>query len=131
MVLPVLDNLKHSITQIVKIYNIDVSGAPTGRPLKIQILDALALALYQHQSTRATKISVYRDLQDVLHCSYKTFVVSINNVARLAGKILMYLMQANATIAHMVKYTDATDLPVCLKKNADKHKVINYPSFFS
>lgn len=124
MVLTVLNDLKHSITQIVKIYNINTSGAPTGRPRKIQIIDALALALYQHQSTRATKISVYRDLKNVLHCSYKTFVVSLNHVARLAGKILMYLMQANATVSHMVKYTDATDLPVCLKKNADKHKVM-------
>lgn len=124
MALTLLHDLKHSITHIVKIYNIDTSAAPTGRPRKIQIIDALALALYQHQSTRATKISVYRDLQNVLHCSYKTFVVSLNNVARLAGKILMYLMQANASMSHMVKYTDATDLPVCLKKNADKHKVM-------
>ena len=124
MVLTVLDNLKHSITQIVKIYNIDVSGAPTGRPRKIQILDALALALYQHQSTRATKISVYRDLQNVLHCSYKTFVVSLNNAGALAAQILVYLMQTNISQSHVIKYTDATDIPVCLKKNADKHKVM-------
>ena len=124
MVLPVLDNLKHSITQIVKIYNIDISGAPTGRPRKIQIIDALTLALYQHRSTRATKISVYRDLQNVLHCSYKTFVVSLNSVATLAAEILMYLMRTNASQSHFIKYTDATDLPVCLKKNADKHKVM-------
>ena len=27
--------------------------------------------------------------------------------------------------AHLVKYTDATDIPVCLKKNADSHKTMN------
>ena len=88
------------------------------------MLDALALALYQHQSTRATKISVYRDLKKDLHCSYKTFVVSVNTAGILAGKILILMMQHNKAFAHPVKYTDATDLPVCLKKNADKHKTM-------
>src|SRR3990167_10330155 len=113
MVLAVLNDLKQSITQIVEIYNIDVSGAPTGRPRKISVIDALALALYQHQSTRATKISVYRDLQNVLHCSYKTFVVSLNNAGALAAQILVYLMQTNISQSHVIKYTDATDIPVC------------------
>ncbi len=124
MVLSTLKNLKRSITQIIKIYNINVSAAPTGRPRKIPIIDALALALYQHQSTRATKISVYRDLKNTLRCSYKTFVVSLNAAGALAGRILMILMKFFATVSHPIKYTDATDLPVCLKKNADKHKTM-------
>lgn len=124
MVLAILNNLKRSITQITKQFNLNTSGAPTGRPRKIPIIDALALALYQHQSTRCTKISVYRDLKKYLHCSYKTFVVSLNSVGTLAGRILMHLMRFNATSSHPIKYTDATDLPVCLKKNADKHKIM-------
>ena len=124
MNLLILDNLKQSITQIVQMYNLNISSAPTGRPRKIQTIDALALALYQHQSTRVTKISVYRDLKNQLSCSYKTFVVSINSVGVLAGKILLLIIQLNTNSAHLVKYTDATDLPVCLKKNADKHKVM-------
>jgi len=28
------------------------------------------------------------------------------------------------TYQHLVKYTDATDIPVCLKKNADSHKTM-------
>lgn len=124
MELAILDNLKQSITQIVKVHNLNISPAPTGRPRKIPMIDALALALYQHQSTRATKISVYRDLKNQLPCSYKTFVVSLNKVGTLAGHILILLMQLNTASAHVVKYTDATDLPVCLKKNADKHMVM-------
>ncbi|PJB61934.1 MAG: hypothetical protein CO095_19625, partial [Armatimonadetes bacterium CG_4_9_14_3_um_filter_58_7] len=31
----------------------------------------------------------------------------------------------NKQTAHVVKYTDATDIPVCLKKNADSHKTMN------
>lgn len=59
-----------------------------------------------------------------LKCSYKTFVVSLNKSAILAKQILEKLMAAFATEAHPIKYTDSTDLPVCLKKNADKHRVM-------
>ncbi len=124
MRLTIYDNLKQSITRIVKLFNINTSAAPTGRPRKIPILDALTLALYQHTSTRCTKISVYRDLENILNCSYKTFVVSVNASAVLAKKILEILMSMFARKAHPIKYTDATDIPVCLKKNADKHKTM-------
>lgn len=124
MTLSILTNLKRIVTHISIAYNLNTSVAPTGRPRKISIIDALTLALYQHTSTRGTKISVYRDLKNVLHCSYKTLVVSMNNSAVLAKKILSILMNVFAKEAHPIKYTDATDIPVCLKKNMDKHKTM-------
>src|SRR3989338_2672523 len=33
-------------------------------------------------------------------------------------------MRWGRTHAHLVKYTDATDIPVCLKKNADAHRTM-------
>ncbi len=33
-------------------------------------------------------------------------------------------MRSNEAVSHLIKYTDATDIPVCLKKNADKHKTM-------
>lgn len=124
MVLAILNKFKRIITHIAKTFNLNTSAALTGRPRKIPRIDALALALYQHASTRVTKISVYRDMKKSLRCSYKTFVVSLNNVGTLSGHILMRLMRFNAPQSHLIKYTDATDLPVCLKKNADKHRVM-------
>ena len=119
------ENLKHTVTRILSIFKFAVPEASaTGRPLKINPIDALTFALYQHHSTRATKKSVYDDFKDVLHCSYKTFVVSVNRVARLSMRLLLILMQLNKKTAHLVKYTDATDIPVCLKKNADSHKTM-------
>lgn len=49
----------------------------------------------------------------------------MNASAVLAKKILEILMSVFVIQAHPIKYTDATDIPVCLKKNADKHKVMN------
>jgi Transposase DDE domain len=124
MKLLLLENLKQSITHIVKTFNINISVAPTGRPRKIPKLDALILALYQHASTRTTKRSVYEDLKNTLRCSYKTLVVSMNNTGVLAKQILNLLMRFFAPRSHLIKYTDATDLPVCLRKNADSHRTM-------
>lgn len=124
MRLVIYDNLKRIVTHIARTFNLNISAAPTGRPRKIPIIDATALALYQHRSTRETKISVYRDLKNSLRCSYKTLVVSMNASAVLAKQILEILMSMFAQNAHPIKYTDATDIPVCLKKNADKHKTM-------
>ena len=110
---------------MLSIFKLAVSEASaTGRPKKIANTDALAFALYQHRSTRSTKKSVYDDFKSVLKCSYKTFVVSVNRVALLSMRLLLILMHLNRQTAHVVKYTDATDIPVCLKKNADSHKTM-------
>jgi len=120
------ENLKHTVTRICSIFKLAVREASaTGRPKQIADTTALAFALYQHRSTRATKKSVYDDFKDSLHCSYKTFVVSVNRVALLSIRLLLILMRLNKTQAHMVKYTDATDIPMCLKKNADSHNTMH------
>lgn len=96
----------------------------SGRPRKINNIDALSLALYQHASTRATKKSVYEDFKDVLRCSYKTLVVWMNRIATVSLRLLHLIMQMGRKHQHLVKYTDSTDIPVCLKKNMDDHKTM-------
>ena len=84
----------------------------------------MTLSLYQHQSTRATKKSVYEDFKEVLKCSYKTLVVSMNASAILCLRLIFIIMRLGRKFQHPVKYTDSTDIPVCLKKNADEHKTM-------
>lgn len=124
MKLALYENLKRSVAHLVKVFKIDLTPASTGRPRKIAKLEALTLSLYQHTSTRATKKSVWNDFRQQLDCSYKTLVVSMNEAGVLALRILLGLMRLNKERTHFVKYTDATDLPVCLKKNADKHRTM-------
>jgi hypothetical protein len=124
MILRILKNLKQKVTQICQSMRLLKRTSNNGRPRKINEIDALTLSLYQHTSTRATKKSVYEDLKDELNCSYKTLVVSMNASVELALYILGVIMQSNKANTHMVKYTDATDIPVCLKKNADSHKTM-------
>lgn len=125
MVPKIFENLQHIITQLLSIFKVAVLETPAiGRPKKISDPDALAFALYQHASTRATKKSVFEDFKTVLDCSYKTFVVSVNRVAVLTLRLLSLIMQWNKQHGHLVKYTDSTDIPVCLKKNMDEHKTM-------
>lgn len=117
------ENLKHIVTHIsrkLKLFEVN----KTGRPLAINKIDALTFVLYKQRSTRATKKSVYDDFKTVLHCSYKTFVVSINNMGLTALRILFWFMRVGRKDAHLVKFTDATDIPVCLAKNGKRHKTM-------
>ena len=124
MILQTLQNLQHIVTQLFSLFKVTELGTSVGRPKKISDQNALSYALYQHASTRATKKSVYEDLKETLACSYKTFVVSVNRVAPLTLRILSIIMAVNKRESHLVKYTDATDIPVCLKKNMDEHKTM-------
>jgi len=119
----ILEKLKHIVTHIgtqLKIFEVN----KTGRPLAIRKEDALALALYKQRSTRATKKSIYDDFGFAKVCSYKTFVVSINRAGPTALRILFWLMRLGRKDAHLLKYTDATDIPVCLAKNGKHHRTM-------
>jgi hypothetical protein len=120
---PVLKSIKHIVTYIgtkLKFFEVNKNG----RPLAIKKVDALAFALYKQRSTRATKKSVYDDFKEILNCSYKTFVVSVNKAGMSALRILFYLMRMGRNDAHILKYTDATDIPVCLAKNGKHHRTM-------
>ena len=124
MIPAIYTKLKSIVTQLSQTFKIFVETPKTGRPQKIPQRDALVLALYQHQSTRATKKSVYEDFKNVLSCSYKTLVVSMNKAGLASLKLLFIIMRLGKKHTHLIKYTDATDIPVCLKKNADSHRTM-------
>jgi len=120
----IFHNLKHIVTYIGKKLKLFDEAPKTGRPLAIKQEDAITFALYQHRSTRGTKISVYRDFKKKLGCSYNTFVCSVNRYALVALRILFYLMRMYRADAHLIKLIDATDIPVCLNKNAKHHRTM-------
>lgn len=124
MKLLIFKKLKAVVTQLCYQFRLVKEMSTIGRPKKISIINAITLALYQHQSTRATKKSLYEDFKDNLKCSYKTLVISINAVATYCARLLFIIMRLGKKHQHLVKYTDATDIPVCLKKNADSHQTM-------
>jgi hypothetical protein len=124
MKLLIFEKLKAVVTQLSQQFKFVKEASANGRPRKISELDALTLSLYQHQSTRATKKSIYDDFKEKLKCSYKTLVTSINSAAIACLRLLFLIMRLGRKHQHLVKYTDSTDIPVCLRKNADEHKTM-------
>jgi hypothetical protein len=120
----IYEKLKSIVTHLSKTLNIFDETPKTGRPRKISNVNALTLSLYKHASTRATKKSVYEDFKDALKCSYKTLVVWMNKISKASLRLLHIIMDIGRQNQNFIKYTDSTDIPVCLKKNADKHKTM-------
>lgn len=96
----------------------------TGRKLSLSISHFLTLALFWKLHGVVTKKSVYDLLSLHSLCSYKTFVIQVNRFASVALQIIALLVKHNRQFAYLIKFTDATDLPVCLLKNVDHHKTM-------
>ncbi len=96
----------------------------TGRKLALPIIELLSLSLFWHLQGIATKKSVYDLLSLAAFCSYKTFVVNVNRLAPIALQIIGIILTHNRKLAHVIKHTDSTDIPVCLMKNVDHHKTM-------
>lgn len=115
------------IREVVKFFwerlRLDRQLPRTGRPLKIKPADAIAAGILKQRQNIATKKAAYEFLEPF--CSYKTFVVSLNRFAKWVGVMLALILRLNRKNAHLVKHIDATDIPVCLNKNARRHKTMS------
>lgn len=95
----------------------------TGRPLAIKAEETIALSLFKQSNGIKTKKSIWKIFD--LKCSYKTLCVNMNRLALCALLILKSIFFWNQKHSHVVKHTDSTDIPVCLNKNASRHKTMN------
>jgi len=93
-----------------------------GRKLALPLEEIISVALFKQKNGIPTKKAVYEILK--LKCSYKTIVVNLNRWYYLAMIVLVLLMKINRSNQHFIKHIDSTDVPVCLFKNAKKHKTM-------
>ncbi len=124
MIPAIYSKIKSIVIQLSQTTQLFDETPKSGRPRKINNVDALTLALYKQASTRATKKSVYEDFKYVLRCSYKTLVVWMNAIATVSLRLLYLIMQSGRKHQNLIKFTDSTEIPVCLKKNMDSHKTM-------
>ena len=116
----------HALREIViKVYHklaLHKHETPKGRKELIGNIDAITLTLFKQAQGIATKLSLWRIVAPA--CSYKTLVVSLNRTLELLKKIVGFLAVSNRFGAHLVKPTDATDLPVCSIRKAKRHQTM-------
>jgi len=120
----VYELIRQKVKLLSKILRFDRFKNKFGRKLALGIEDAVSCALFWKKQHIKTKKSVYEILELARYCCYKTFVVSVNRWSKLALAALALLFQLNRRSAHLVKHTDATDIPVCLPKNARYHQTM-------
>jgi hypothetical protein len=120
--LAVYNELKEKVTFLYHKLKLFTYENTTGRKLSLPIIETITLSLYKQTQSIATKKAIWNDFKP--SCSYKTLVVNMNRFALLALFILMQILKMNRRNAHIVKHTDATDVPVCLNKNAERHKTM-------
>jgi len=115
------DTLKAKVSHALEKYGtvLPEKKNSRGRPLAIPIIDIITLGLFRHQNGIVTKKDLYNLFE--FECSYKTLVVNINRFALIILLLSMRLAEKNRTVAEVVKFTDATEIPVCLVKNARHH----------
>lgn len=97
-----------------------------GRKLAIKIIDVISLGAFKHLNGIPTKKALYKIFRP--KCSYKTLVVNLNRFAQLALIVISVLLKINQKETSVVKHTDSTDIPVCLNKNAKRHKTMKFVS---
>lgn len=94
----------------------------TGRKLAIPPEETITLALFKQTVGIPTKKAIWKIFEPKE--SYKTLVVTMNQYGLYATLILNAILKWNQRNAHQVKHTDSTDVPVCLNKNAKRHKTM-------
>ena len=123
-----------SIKQVVKFFSsqlkFDKFLKSTGRKLANTIEYVLALSLFKQSHNIATKKSLYDIFKNKIKGTYKTLVVNMNRWAFLSAVILLLIMKMNRKNQHIIKHIDSTDIPVCLFKNAHRHKTMKDLSSF-
>src|SRR3989338_10957600 len=84
--------------------------------------EIVSCAVFKQRQNIGSKKALYEILEPP--CSYNRFVVALNRVGTYLAKIITAVMRFLLKGASLVKFTDATDIPVCLNKNANRQKTM-------
>lgn len=122
----VYNNLQQKVSFLYAKLNLNALEKTKGRKLLIPIIEILSLALFRARQNISSKKSLAEIFNLQKH--YKTLVVNLNRFSTLAAVILSALINRNREDTHPIKHTDSTDIPVCLNKNAKKHKTMRVVS---
>src|SRR3989344_9503231 len=84
--------------------------------------EIVSCAVFKQRQNIGSKKALYEILEP--SCSYNRFVVALNRVGTYLAKIIISVMNALRKEAHRIKFTDSTEVPVCLLKNSKHHRTM-------
>src|SRR3989344_1927698 len=93
-----------------------------GRKPLLTNSEVVTAVIFKQRQNIATKKSLHEILEPP--CSYNRFVVALNRVGIYLAKVITATTRFLQKEAHLIKFTDSTELPVCLLKNSKSHKTM-------
>lgn len=93
-----------------------------GRKPILSNSDLVSCAIFKQKHNIATKKALFEILEPSI--SYRKFVDGLNRVAKYLARIIIELLSLAREDSHLIKFTDSTDIPVCLNKNGKNHKTM-------
>jgi hypothetical protein len=125
----IYSTLKNAVQKVYNFLHLKKHESTTGRSLAISLVDSITLAIFKQKQNIATKKSLYDIVRP--YCTYKTFVEAINRAGAFLLLFIALIMKTNRSASHLVKFTDSTDIPVCLLKNSRAHRTMRAIAAFS
>lgn len=114
--------LRNAVQKVYTFLHLEKHESTTGRTLAIPLVDSIALAIFKQRQNIATKQSLFEMVEPP--CTYKTFVEAINRAGAYLILFIALILKTNRKAAHLIKFTDSTDVPVCLLKNAKSNRTM-------
>lgn len=120
--LTIYHTLNTIVTQIFQSLNLKEREHPKGRKPTLTNSESVTCAILKQRQNIATKKSLYEILEPP--CKYNAFVRALNQAGTCLARIAAALLSLARKNPHLLKFTDSTDIPVCLPKNAKHHKTM-------
>ena len=93
-----------------------------GRKPMLTNSEVVTCAIFKQRQNIATIKSLYDILEPPL--SYQRFVDAVNRAEKYLAALIGAFMRICGQEARIIKFTDSTELPVCLPKNARYHRTM-------
>lgn len=120
--LQIFTTLRNAVQQVYTFLHLETHESTTGRPLAIPLVDSIALAIFKQTQNVETKRSLFQMVNPA--CTYKSFVEALNRAGAYLLLFIALILKTNRRAAHVIKFTDTTDIPVCLIKNAKHNRTM-------
>lgn len=116
-------SLKTIVSQIFVKLKFKEREHSKGRKPILTNSEIVTAVIFKQRQNIATKKSLYEILEPP--CSYNRFVVALNRVGKYLATVITSVIKFLRKEACIIKFTDSTELPVCLLKNSGHHRTMH------
>lgn len=118
-----LSSLKTIVSQIFRTLKFDERDHPKGRKPILANSECVTAVIFSRAQNIGSKKSLHEILEPPL--SYNRFVVALNKTAKCLAAVIAAVTRFLQANSRLIKFTDSTDIPVCLNKNASHHRTMS------